>query len=87
MTFFYLKEYVCRFSAAHELQSTALDPDYGLLIGYRMPADEHKGLNTCLCLLRKNLKNLVKGIRSAQYMNHRLNTEYCEGTSRPRPPN
>ena len=85
--FFYLKDYACRFAAAHELQSSALDPDYGLFIGYQKPADKHKGLNTCLCLLRKNLKNLAKDILSAQYMNHRLNTEYCEGTSQPRPPN
>ena len=45
--------YVCHFSAAHELQSTALDPDYGLIIGYQMPANKHEGLNACLCLLRK----------------------------------
>ena len=48
-----------------------------------MPADKHEGLNTCLRLLRKNLNNLAEGIRSAQYMNHRSNTEYYESTSRP----
>ena len=80
-----MKKYVCRFSATHELQSTALGPDYGLFIGYQMPADKHKGLNTCLCLLRKNLKNLAEGNHSVQYMKHRSNTEYCEGASRPRP--
>ena len=31
--------------AAHELQSTALDPDYGLFIGYQIPADKYEGLN------------------------------------------
>ena len=82
--FFYLKEYVCCFSAAHELQSTALNPDYGLFIGYQMHANKHEGLNACVCLLRKNLNNLAEGIYSAQYMNHRSNTEYYEGTSRPR---
>ena len=33
------------FFAAHELQSTALEPDYGLFIGYQMPTDKHEGLN------------------------------------------
>ena len=33
------------FFAAHELQSTALDPDYGLFIGYQMSVNKHKGLN------------------------------------------
>ena len=46
-----------------------------------MPTDKHEGLNTCLCLLRKNLNNLAEGIRSAQHMNRRSNTEYCESTS------
>ena len=73
------------FSAAHELQSTALDVDYGLFIGYKMPADKHEGLYTCLCLRLKNLNNLTQlGIGSAQYINHRSNTDYCEGTSWPR---
>ena len=87
--FFYLKEYVCCFSAAHELQSTAVNPDYDLFIGYEMPVDKHKDLNACVCLLRKNLNNLAEGICAAQYMNHtrRSNTEYREGTSQPRPPN
>ena len=49
-----------RFSAAYELQRTALDPDYGLFICYQMPVDKHKGLNTCLCLLRKNLNNFAE---------------------------
>ena len=39
--FFYFKEYVSRFFAAHELQSTALDPDDGLFIGHQMPANKH----------------------------------------------
>ena len=30
MSFLYLKQYVCRFSAALKLQTTALDPDYAL---------------------------------------------------------
>ena len=83
---FSLFERVClRIFAAHELQSTALDPGYGLFIGYQMLADKHEGLNACLCLLRKNWNNLAEvGIRSAQYMNHRSNTEYCESTSPPR---
>ena len=50
-----------------------------------MPADKHESLNPCLCPLRKNLNNLAElGIRSAQYMNHRSNTEYRESTFKPR---
>ena len=41
-----------------------------------MPVNKNEGLNACLCLLRKNLNNLDEGIRSAQYINPRLNTEY-----------
>ena len=58
------KENICPFSAAHELQSFAIDPDYGIrlmtmvFIGYQMPANKHEGLNACLDLLRKNLNNL-----------------------------
>ena len=38
-----------------------------------MPADKQEGLNACLCLLRKTLKNLAElGIRSAQHINHTL---------------
>ena len=58
--FLLLKEYVCRLSAAYELQSTALDPDYDLFIGYQMPDGNYEGLNACLCLLPKNLKNFAK---------------------------
>ena len=43
-----------------------------------MLANKHESLNACLFLLRKKLNNLAEGIRSAQYMNHRSNTEYCE---------
>ena len=50
-----------------------------------MLADKHEGLNACLCLLRENWNNFPElGTRSAQYMNHRSNTEYCESTSPPR---
>ena len=42
------------------MQSTALDPDNGLFICYQMPVDKHKALNTCLCLLCKNLNNLTE---------------------------
>ena len=35
-------------------------------------------------MLALMLNNLVEGIRSARYTNHRSNTEYCEITSRPR---
>ena len=58
--FISISKIVFRFSAAYELQSTALDPDYGLFICYQMPVDKHKGLNTCLCLLCKNLNNFTK---------------------------
>ena len=54
--FLYFKEYVCRFSAVHELQSTALDSDYGLLIGYQMPADNYKGLNACFVHAEQKLE-------------------------------
>ena len=81
--FFCCKEYLCRFSTAHELQSTTLDPDYGLFIDYQMHADKHESLDPCLCLLRKNLNNLAElGICSAYCMTHRSNTEYCKSTSR-----
>ena len=60
----------------------ALDPDYGLFMGYHMSADKHEGLNACLCLLRKNVNNFAElNIRSAHHMNHRSNTEYYESTS------
>ena len=58
--FLHFREYFCRFSAAHELQSTALDPDYGLFMSYQMLANQHEGLNACLCLLRKNLNDLAE---------------------------
>ena len=68
--------------AAHELQSTALDPDYGLFIGYQMPADKYEGLNACLYLLTKNVNKCAElNIRSTNHMNHRSNTEYYESTS------
>ena len=77
-----MEEYVSRFFAAHELQSTALDPDYSLFIGYQMPADKYEGLNTCLCLLPNNVNNFAEiNIRFAHHMNHRLNTEYYESKS------
>ena len=61
------------------MQSTALDPDYGLFIGYQMPADKYEGLNACLCLRPKNVNNFAEiNIRSAHHMNHRSNTEYYE---------
>ena len=44
--------------------TTALDPDCGLFICYQMTVDKHKGLNTCLCLLRKNLNNFDELIAS-----------------------
>ena len=79
---FFFKEYIFRFFAAHELQSTALDPDYGLFIGYQIPANKHEGLNVCLCLLPKNVNNFAKlKICSTHHMNHRSNTEYYECTS------
>ena len=43
------------FFSSTQLQSTHLDPDYGVFIGYQMPSEKHEGLNACLCLLRKNL--------------------------------
>ena len=69
----------------HSLRVTniAVDPDYGLFIGYHMPTDKHEGLKTCLYLLCKDLNNLVElGTPAAQYMIHTLNTEYCGGTFR-----
>ena len=42
------------------MQSTALDPDYGLFICYEMPINKHEDLNTCLCLLRNNLNNFAE---------------------------
>ena len=82
ITFFHLEVYVSRFFAAHELQSTGLDPDYGLSIGYQMPSDKYEDLNACLCLLTKNVNNFAElNIRSTNHMNHRSNTEYCESTS------
>ena len=70
------------FYAAHELQSTAVDPDYGLFIGYQMPADKYEVLNACLYLLTKNVNNFAKlNICSTNHMNHRSNTEYYESTS------
>ena len=51
-TYLDFKEYVCYFSAAHELHRIALAPDYGLFIGYQMPADKREGLNAFLFLLR-----------------------------------
>ena len=80
--FFHLEEYVSRFFAAHELQSTALDTDYGLFIDYQMPADKCEGLNACLYLLPKNVNNFVEiNIRSGHHVNHRSNTEYYESKS------
>ena len=77
--FFYFKEYGSRFSAAHELQSTALDPDCGLFIGYQMPAYKHEGLNACSRLLRKNMNKFAElSFRSAHPKNHTSNTEYYE---------
>ena len=65
-----MEEYVSRFFAAHELQSTALDPDYGLFTAYQMPADKYEGLNACLCLLTKNMNNFTElNIRSTNHMN------------------
>ena len=70
--------------AAHELQSTAIDPDYGLFIGYQMPANKYEGLNACLYLLTKNVNNCAElNIRSTNHMNHRSNTENYESTSGP----
>ena len=69
----------------HSLRITniAVDPDYGLFIGYQMPTDKHKGLKACLNLLSKDLNNLADvGTPAAQYMNHTLNTEYCGSTFR-----
>ena len=67
--------------AVHELLSTAKDPDYGLFIGYQMPADKHEGLNACLYLLPKNVNNFAKATnRSAHHMHYRSNTEYYEST-------
>ena len=64
------------------MQSTALNPDYGLFSGYQMLAKKDEGLNTCLCLLCKNLNNLAElGIHAAQEKNHRSNTKYCESIS------
>ena len=41
-----------------------------------MSADKYEGLNACLCLLPKNVNNFSKtNIRSANHMNHRLNTD------------
>ena len=56
----YSKDYVSRFSTAYELQSIAVDPDYGLFIGYQMPTDKHEGLKACLHLLCKDLNNLAE---------------------------
>ena len=43
---FFLFESVClSFFRKHKFQSTALDSDYGLFIGYQMPADKHDSLN------------------------------------------
>ena len=82
ITFLHFKDYVSYFFAAQELQSTALDPDYGLYIAYQMPADKHKGLNVSLCLLPKNVNNFAESIiRSAHHMNQRSNTEYYESTA------
>ena len=70
------------FFAAHDLQSTALDPDYDLFIDYQMPADKHEGLNACLRLRRKNLNNFAKlSFHSSHYMNHRSNAECYENPS------
>ena len=60
---FFLFQRVClSFSTAHQLQSTALDPDYGLFIGYQMPADEHEGLNQFFstCVPREIFKCATK---------------------------
>ena len=80
--YFYFKEYVSHLSAGHELQSTALDPDYDLFIGYQMPANKYKSLNTCLRLLHKNVNNFAelsfRELSFYNYMNHRSNTEYYE---------
>ena len=47
-----------------------------------MPADKKEGLNACLCLLPKNLKNFAElHIRSAHHMNIKSNTEYYESKS------
>ena len=83
--FFHFKKYVSRFFAAHELQSTALDPDDGLFISYQMPADKHQGLKACLCLLPKDISNFAEfDMRSAYHTNHGSNTEYYESNIRPR---
>ena len=72
---------VLAFSAAHKLQSTALDPDCGLFIDYQMPAYKNEGLNACLRLLRKNTNKFVElNFRSAHHMNHTSNTEYYESS-------
>ena len=48
-----------------------------------MPTDKHEGLKACLHLLCKDLNNLAKlDTPPAQYMNHKLNTEYCGCTFR-----
>ena len=62
----------------------ALDPDYGLFIGYQMPADKHKDLNACLRLLHKNLNNFAElSFRFAHRINHRSNTEYYKSSLHP----
>ena len=82
--FYQFERVFLSFFDSTRVASTALDPDYVLFISYQMFADKHEGLNACLRLLRKSLNDLAKlGIRSAQYMNHRSNTKYCESTSRP----
>ena len=46
-----------------------------------MPADKHEGLNACLCLLPKNVKNFAElNIRSAHHMHYKSNTEYYKST-------
>ena len=51
-----------------------------------MSVDKHKGLNTCLCLLRKNLNNFTELSASdlpshESNTNHKSNTKYYESTS------
>ena len=63
------------FSTAYELQSIAVDPDYGLFVGYQMATAKHKGLKACLHLLCKDLNNLaelgtIHESCTTQYMNH-----------------
>ena len=48
----------CRFFTVYELQTIAVDPDYGLFMGYQMPTNKYEGLKACLYLLCNDLNNL-----------------------------